>query len=324
MACRDEQDAVPGESWFGTSGSDDTESPSAAGVAPAENVDAEWLSEFLAPEAAEAFNPAWLELIEGAESAPEADLANLGLTTPGTEDTGHRSVHALEDEEIAAAHELAGAAEQLEGDDAPLQASPLPAGALNLKCGHVGYYGILGRRQKVPDPTAIPYRWVCQLIITRRDSNGKTTMVVGTGVLVSPRHVLTAAHWIKWAGKDDRGLWVTYETTGIRVVPGRYDDGTPLGAAFAKLNMKVASRWNPKAPNLQDDYALIELDTALGDAKPAALRGQKLCYWGSRAPARSCARSAAASSINCRAMAASPRATTKTASTCRSTQAEAG
>ena len=66
------------------------------------------------------------------------------------------------------------------------------------------------------------------------------------------------------------------------MVPGRYDDDTPLGATFAKLNMKVASRWNPKAPHFQDDYALIELDTALGDATPAALRGKKLCYWGSR------------------------------------------
>ena len=134
----------------------------------------------------------------------------------------------------------------------------------------------------MPDPTAIPYRWVCQLIITRRDSNGKTTMVVGTGVLVSPRHVLTAAHWIKWAEKDDRGQWVTYETTGIRVVPGRYDDDTPLGAAFAKMNMKVASRWNPKAPNLQDDYALSSSTPRWATRRPRRLRGKKLCYWGSR------------------------------------------
>src|SRR5206468_29725 len=49
-----------------------------------------------------------------------------------------------------------------------------------------------------------------------------------------------------------------------------------------KLNMKVASRWDPKAPNLQDDYALLELDTALGDATPEPLLGKKLCYWGSR------------------------------------------
>jgi hypothetical protein len=44
--------------------------------------------------------PEGLELVHGAESAPEADLANLGLTTPGIEDTGHRSVHALEDEAV--------------------------------------------------------------------------------------------------------------------------------------------------------------------------------------------------------------------------------
>jgi V8-like Glu-specific endopeptidase len=316
-------DAVPGESWFGTSGTDDTDSLSTARVAQAKDVDTpEWLSRFLLTETAEPFNSAslesaqgaesgseadlangdmttsriedlltetaepfssaWLELVQGAESDSEADLANVDMTTPRIEDPSHRPIHELEDGEIVAAHDVAGAAEALESDDAFVQATAIQAGALNLKCGHVGYYGILGRRQKVPDPTAIPYRWVCQLIITRRDSNGKTTMAVGTGVLVSPKHVLTAAHWIKWAEKDNRNLWVTYETTGIRVVPGRYAKDTPLGSAFAKLNMKVAPRWDPRAPKLEHDYALLELDTALGDATPSALRGKKLCYWGSR------------------------------------------
>ncbi len=272
-------DAVSGKSWFGTSGTDDTDSLS-AGAAQAKDVDTpEWLSRFLLTETAEPFNSAWLESVQGAESDSEADLAHMDMATSRIEDTSHRPIHELEDGEIVAARDIAGV-EEVE-DDA-LKATPIPAGPLNLKCGHVGYYGILGRRQKVPDSTAIPYRWVCQLIITRRDSNGKTTMAVGSGVLVSPKHVLTAAHWIKWAERDNRNLWVSYETTSIRVVPGRYDEDTPFGSAFAKLNMKVAPRWDPKAPNLQEDYALIELDTALGDATPSALRGKKLCYWGSR------------------------------------------
>lgn len=218
---------------------------------------AEWLSRFMPTETSEPSESAWVELVRGVESNSEADLASAD----------HRPVHV---------------AEELESAGDFVQATPLGAGTLNLKCGHVGYYGILGRRQPVHSPTAIPYRWVCQLLVTRRDSNGKTMMAVGTGVLVSPKHVLTAAHWVKWAEKDDRNLWVSYETTSIRVVPGRYDGETPLGAAFAKLNMKVASRWDPKAPNSQENYALLELDSALGEATPAALGGKKLCYWGSR------------------------------------------
>lgn len=205
----------------------------------------------------------WVSAFERAHQADDVDAAWIELV---------RGVAGNDLDEV----------ESLERDGDAVQATPIPPGTLNLKCGHVGYYGILGRRQPTPDPTSIPYRWVCQLLVTRRDSNGKTTMAVGTGVLISPRHVLTAAHWIKWAEKDNRGQWVSFETTAIRVVPGRYSNDTPLGAAFAKLNMKAASHWDPRKQNLQFDYGVIELESALGDDKPAPLGGKKLCYWGSR------------------------------------------
>ncbi|MEO5742224.1 MAG: metallophosphoesterase family protein, partial [Vicinamibacterales bacterium] len=215
----------------------------------------EWPSNPMLHDSAEALYAEWADLVRGVDIEPGDDAAVATVT------------ESLE----------AGA------DFVPATPSEIPSGALNLKCGHVGYYGILGRRQKVSDPTAIPFRWICQLIITRRDSNGKTTMVVGSGVLISPRHVLTAAHWIKWAEKErERGQWITYETTAVRVVPGRSDNDTPLGGAFAKLNMKTAAHWDPKAPNPQHNYGLLELDTALGDAALPALGGKKLCYWGSR------------------------------------------
>ncbi len=56
-------DAVSGKSWFGTSGTDDTDSLS-AGAAQAKDVDTpEWLSRFLLTETAEPFNSAWLESV---------------------------------------------------------------------------------------------------------------------------------------------------------------------------------------------------------------------------------------------------------------------
>ena len=64
----------------------------------------------------------------------------------------------------------------------------------------------------------------------------------------------------------------------------------PLGSAYAKLNMKVAPRWDPEGPNLQHNYALLELETALGDATPAGawrqeavLLGQPRVPWRGRA-----------------------------------------
>ena len=160
-----------------------------------------------------------------------------------------------------------------------------PEQELDTKCTDSGV-GIIGRddRQPVTNRHDVPFRWICQLWIRRRDSNGNVTDTGATGVLVSPRHVLTAAHAIKEDKKDDRNQWVSYEATQIRVVPARDGGDRPFDTYDVKLPAQIAPGWTSRsAAGSEHDYALLTLSTAAGDKTFASLGNQKLCYWGSAA-----------------------------------------
>jgi V8-like Glu-specific endopeptidase len=155
----------------------------------------------------------------------------------------------------------------------------------NTACTESGV-GITGQddRQPVTNTLDVPFRWICQIWIRRRDSNGKVTDSGATGVVVGPRHVLTAAHAIKEEKQDSRGQWVSYEATQIRVAPGRDGDERPFGTYEVKLPAQVAPGWTPRGnQGSEHDYALLTLDTAVGDKTFKSLGNQKLCYWGSAA-----------------------------------------
>jgi V8-like Glu-specific endopeptidase len=160
-----------------------------------------------------------------------------------------------------------------------------PQHETNTACTDSGV-GIVGQddRQLVSNTLDVPFRWICQLWIRRQDSNGKVTDTGATGVLVSPRHVLTAAHAIKEEKQDDRNQWVSYEATQIRVAPARDGDDRPFGTYDVKLPAQVAPGWTSrKNTGSEHDYALLTLDTAVGDKTFKSLGNQKLCYWGSAA-----------------------------------------
>ena len=161
----------------------------------------------------------------------------------------------------------------------------VPEQETNTKCTDSGV-GIIGRddRQPVTNTLDVPLRWICQIWIRRRDSNGKITDTGGTGVLVGPRHVLTAAHAIKEDKQDSRNQWVSYEAIQIRVAPGRDGDDRPFGTYEVKLPAQIAPGWTPRGnAGSEHDYALLTLDTAVGDKTFKSLGNKTLGYWGSAA-----------------------------------------
>lgn len=131
------------------------------------------------------------------------------------------------------------------------------------------------RRSQVTDTRAPPYRWICHLDVTYLDPGERYAEKrhLGTGVLVSARHVLTAAHNL--LSEDGR-----LKAVRVGVTPGMNGKAKPFGTvAAAKWNIHPSWFRNGKSDR-EFDYALLTLRDAVGARPFAALRNQPLGHWG--------------------------------------------
>jgi len=161
--------------------------------------------------------------------------------------------------------------------------TPQEEAELHASCSESGH-GIIGSddRRKVANPLEVPCRWICHLWTRREDSDGKVTHSGGTGVLISPRHVLTVAHLVSSAKRNDRGRWITTRAVDIRVTPARDGDDRPFDAHDVKMPARVSRGWSPIGQAAAFDYALLTLDKPIGKEVFNRIGDKRLCYWGSR------------------------------------------
>lgn|SRR5882724_1124408 len=107
-------------------------------------------------------------------------------------------------------------------------------------------------RVQVTGTTVIPWRWICQLIITMPNGAGFR----GTGWFIGPKCVMTAGHCVY---SQSNGGWARR----IEVIPGMNGAARPFGSSVG-TNFRSVTGWtNNTDPNY--DYGCIILPDPLGN-----------------------------------------------------------
>lgn len=143
-------------------------------------------------------------------------------------------------------------------------------------------YTVIGEdeRRPVRNTLPVPFRFICklQLVFDSPFNPNDTVVAVGSGFLISDRHVLTAAHNLL----DSLMPPITprVSPTIIFVSPGMTSGGRqPFGSSIARL-----TRFPPEWRVLGDDdfdFGLITLREPLGANRQPALGDRPLGFWGS-------------------------------------------
>jgi V8-like Glu-specific endopeptidase len=138
-------------------------------------------------------------------------------------------------------------------------------------------------RAPVRDRLEIPYRWICQISVRKR-KDGKLMSFgpAATGLLISPRHVLTAAHVLKNSEKNDHNQWVDDEAELIKVAPARHGKDIPLGT-YEVASWQTSPKWDPRrADSYKWDYGIITLKKPIGSWTFRKTKDKRLGYWGAK------------------------------------------
>lgn len=116
----------------------------------------------------------------------------------------------------------------------------------------------------------VPYRWICRLEVY--DNDLRREVGYGTGLLISNRHVLTAARVVHNLSRDRRRY-------SVRVTPG-YEFGKEAFGSTTASNARVSPKFSPETKDGSVDYGLLTLSRPIGTAVFKSIGNTALGSWG--------------------------------------------
>ncbi len=125
---------------------------------------------------------------------------------------------------------------------------------------------------RVSNPYVVPLRWMAKVSILKNGNYDQG----GSGVLISDRHVLTAAHVVYDVVKNPGQF-------SIQVTIAK-DEGKGFGPYVPAKKPDISPKYSPGT--LEYDYAIITLSRPVADLKFSQLGGDKLCFWVARRAVR--------------------------------------
>lgn len=140
-------------------------------------------------------------------------------------------------------------------------------------------------RTAVNNSLIAPYRWICKIEPTFKhpDTGTEIPFEPGSGLLVGPRHILTAAHVIEniiqTRGATQSSQW--QKAVKVKITPGSNGAGhTPFGTYEANV-FRIPVEWSRQRSitNNSNDYALIILNENIGTKRFDTIGNQPLGYW---------------------------------------------
>jgi glutamyl endopeptidase len=131
------------------------------------------------------------------------------------------------------------------------------------------------QRKQVNNTDAVPFRFICHLELRAVDTTNTTVVArsIATGVLVGPRHVLTAGHTLL----AQRGR---FKVTDAWVSPGLNGSTRPFGRVEG-ASFRTHPDWFRNGKEDDDfDYGMIILKDAIGEKRFSSLGNKPLGWWG--------------------------------------------
>jgi V8-like Glu-specific endopeptidase len=143
-------------------------------------------------------------------------------------------------------------------------------------------------RTVVTDTSAIPYRWICKIEPTFKhpDTGNEIPFAPGTGLLIGPRHILTAAHVVENfidTTVTNKHQW--QKAVKVKITPGANGTGSePFGSYFTTTYF-ILPAWSSgqNVNNRHDDFAVLVLNEDIGFKKFASLQNRPFGHFGDAA-----------------------------------------